>query len=132
MRILICGSRNWNDPQPIAEILDDHIGLLQEGQGLVLIHGGARGADSVAHAEAQRRQIPTITEKADWTRYGKGAGPVRNQLMLDKHAPDAVYAFRSTGRSTGTDDMIKRAKKAGVPTYVISTTYQMSEPTLDI
>lgn len=43
---------------------------------------------------------------------------MRNQRMLDEAAPDLVLAFRNEGRSRGTDDMVRRAKKAGVPTVV--------------
>lgn len=128
MRILISGSRGWNDPNPIGKVLDAfQRDALKNGDEVVVIHGGARGADSIAHSEAVKRGIRVIVEKADWDRNGKAAGPIRNQLMLDKHDPHVLYAFRSHGRSTGTDDMVRRAQKKGVLTYVVKATYDTEE-----
>lgn len=116
----MCGSRGWKDTASIGQILDELLSMLPEKEQLVLIHGGCpSGADKIAHDEASKRQITTIVEKADWNRHGKAAGPIRNQLMLDEHKPDVTYAFRSGGKSSGTDDMVKRSKKAEVPTYII-------------
>lgn len=57
---------------------------------------------------------------ADWEKYGKVAGPIRNQQMLDEGKPDVVYAFTDDlSNSRGTADMCRRANKAGVPVYVI-------------
>jgi acyl-CoA synthetase (NDP forming) len=49
---------------------------------------------------------------ANWKKHGKSAGPIRNQLMLDVGKPDLVIAFPG---GSGTADMIRRARKAGVP-----------------
>jgi len=58
---------------------------------------------------------------ADWKSYGKGAGPIRNQLMLDEGKPDLVLAFHNDiSSSRGTADMIRRAKKHGISYEIIS------------
>lgn len=121
MRVLICGSRNWSDPGPINALLAG-LDILAEGQNesLVVIHGDANGADTLAGNLAKRWGAKVIPEPADWDKHGKAAGPIRNQKMLDDHSPDVVYAFRCEGKSNGTDDMCNRARKAGIPTYVIS------------
>lgn len=119
MRALICGSRGWRDPAPIARLLDDL--LAEHGADLTLIHGGCpKGADAIAHAEAAKRGIRTIVETARWNRFGGAAGPIRNQAMIDLHHPDAVFAFRSSGKSRGTDDMVNRARRASVPTRIFT------------
>lgn len=48
---------------------------------------------------------------ADWRKYGKSAGPLRNQQMIDEGKPDLVVAFPG---GTGTADMVRRAKAAGI------------------
>jgi len=109
--VLICGSRGWRLHEPIYEVLKT---LPPEA---VLVHGGARGADSVAGALAHQMGIEVEVYKADWARYGKRAGSVRNQQMLDEGKPGVVFAFYSgPEKSRGTLDMIGRAKKAGVQT----------------
>lgn len=121
MRVLICGSRGWHDPAPINALLAG-LDVLAEGAGerLVVIHGDAPGADRLAKKLAHQWGAEVIDEPADWNRYKAGAGPVRNQKMIDEHDPEVVYAFRSEGKSNGTDDMVSKAKEAGIPTYVIT------------
>src|SRR6266536_1924225 len=61
---------------------------------------------------------------AQWDQHGKAAGPRRNQLMLEGGKPDVVWCFisRPLDESRGTADMVRRARAAGVPTYVVSAT----------
>lgn len=121
MRVLICGSRGWHDPAPINAILAG-LDVLAEGKNekLTVIHGAAPGADTLASRIAHRWGLEVIGEPADWDQYGKAAGPIRNQKMLDDHKPDVVYAFRSVGKSNGTDDMVRRSKESGLPVYIVS------------
>lgn len=121
MRILICGSRGWHDPDPIEAVIAGYDILAEGGnEKLTVIQGGARGADTLAKTLAKSWGCNTITVEADWDRYGKAAGPIRNKKMLDDHDPNVVWAFRTTGKSSGTDDMVKQAKARGVKTYVVT------------
>jgi hypothetical protein len=53
---------------------------------------------------------------ANWKLFGLSAGPIRNQQMLDEGKPDFVIAFHDNlYASRGTQDMVTRAMKAGVP-----------------
>jgi DNA-binding MurR/RpiR family transcriptional regulator len=61
-----------------------------------------------------------LSYPADWEAYGKAAGPIRNQRMLDEGKPDLVIAFSDLPTTSGTYDMIKRAKAAGIPVYLVS------------
>lgn len=49
----------------------------------LVIHGGARGADSEGGKWAEARGIPVTVVNAEWGRYGKGAGMRRNRKMVD-------------------------------------------------
>lgn len=111
-RVLVCGSRTWTDAATIARVL----GELPEGT--VIIHGAARGADYLAGIEAEGYGFKLEEYPADW-RLGRRAGPLRNQRMLDEGRPDRVIAFRMPGPSRGTDDMVRRARAAGIPVEVI-------------
>lgn len=114
MRVLVCGDREWADPVLIRLLMD---GLYPYG---TVIHGACRGADTMAGQAAFGASVETEVYPADWDRYGKGAGHIRNQQMLDEGQPDVVVAFHDDiENSRGTADMVRRAKKAGVPTYIV-------------
>ena len=112
MRVIVCGGRDFDD----AALLEHTLNRLHSERGIrVIIHGAARGADSLAGAWARTRiasgPIEEIACPANWERDGKAAGPIRNQYMLATHKPDLVVAF-SGGR--GTADMVRRARAAGI------------------
>jgi imidazolonepropionase-like amidohydrolase len=97
--------------------------LAEYDSDTVLIHGAARGADRHADAYGQYRHWEVHPEPAEWTKYGKAAGPIRNQLMLDKYQPDVCHAFHDDlAHSKGTRDMVERAEKAGIPVHVHAST----------
>ena len=84
----------------------------------LLIHGGARGADTIAKVIAIFIGIPVQEFPADWKTYGKKAGSIRNQQMLDQD-PDLVIAFHPrTGITPGTRDMVTKALAKGTPVQI--------------
>jgi YspA, cpYpsA-related SLOG family len=58
-----------------------------------IISGGARGADALAIEWAREQDIRHEVYAADWVSYGRKAGPIRNQQMIDEVSPDIVVAF---------------------------------------
>lgn len=78
-----------------------------------MIHGGASGADNCAGMVARTMGFTVERYPANWSKWGRAAGVIRNQEMLDKGA-DIILAFWLNG-STGTYDMIQRGLKAGIP-----------------
>lgn len=111
-RALFCGDRNWND----HETIHTQLKVLQSAHpNLEICHGACRGADVVAGIEAKKLGIPVTPFPAEWDRYGKAAGPIRNRQMLREFQPQIVMAFhRNLEGSRGTKDMITAAKEAGV------------------
>lgn len=108
MRVLVCGGRDYYDRIAVFDTLD----LLHEQRSIILIiHGAARGADSLADDWANARGIAVKWYRADWQAYGKLAGPIRNRQMLEDGKPDGVVAFPG---GAGTANMIKLAKAAGL------------------
>jgi len=116
-RILICGSRDWNDFNTIKKYLQTL------PKDTVIIHGGCRGADSIAGYLAKQMGMEVVVFKADWNKCGKGAGPQRNQRMIDEGKPDLVVAFHDDiDNSKGTLDMVSRAEKSGLEVLLINST----------
>lgn len=110
MKLLVCGGRDFNDPDRLWTHLEDL--RIDSFDGIeMIIHGGADGADSLAGAWAQMHGIMEVVVPAPWQHYGKRAGMLRNQWML-RLKPDLVVAMPG-GR--GTAGMVKLAEKAGVP-----------------
>lgn len=125
MRLLICGSRGWRDEGAIEAVIR-HFQAMARGldEEFALIHGHCpEGADAQADRAGQRLGLRVgkdlIRVPADWKRYKRAAGPIRNQQMLDEQHPDVVVAFRAAGKSNGTDDMVAKGQRAGVPTHII-------------
>lgn len=108
-RVLVCGGRGYTDSERLFRILD----VANNANPItLLVHGGARGADTLAQRWADDRGVCCMVYTANWKRDGKAAGPIRNQKMLDTEKPDMVIAFPG-GR--GTADMVQRAERAGLP-----------------
>ncbi len=110
-RILVCGGVEWSNIILTEGVLDGFRQTFHEqGKPIEIVQGGARGADFIAKAWAEKHGIPCETFKAEWKRYGRGAGPIRNSAMLATN-PDLVIAFPG-GR--GTNDTVTKAEKLGI------------------
>lgn len=110
MKILITGDRNWTDWWTIWKVL----GWMPSGT--IVVHGNARGADRIGgRIAAMVYDFVVRPYSARWNEYGKAAGVIRNQEMLDKEGPfNLVLAFHPDLRaSKGTKDMVLRARAAG-------------------
>jgi len=111
MRVLVCGSRKWKDYDKVYRVLKSMAPRVK-----LVIEGGAPGADTCAREAAKELRLPWVEFPADWMKYGKAAGPKRNQEMLDKAKPTLVLAFHEDWKlGVGTQDMITRALKAKLP-----------------
>lgn len=111
MKVLICGSRHFNNP----ELMED---VCKRFKISCVIEGEARGADRLARDYAERQGIPVLAFPAQWDLYGKAAGSIRNTEMLRVGKPEMVIAFRGPN-SRGTQNMIDQATKAGVPVEIV-------------
>lgn len=107
LRVLVFGGRDFTD----AAIVDQALSMLPVG---CIIHGGARGADTLAGEWGKRKGLPVLRVDAPWDVYGNRAGPIRNQWMLDWCSP--TYAVGFPGGS-GTRDMAHRCTVAGLPLW---------------
>lgn len=128
-RVLVTGGRNYRNQARVSEALD----RVHRKHGIsAIIEGGAEGADRCAAHWAFRHQMKPLTFPADWDaidvphavvrvrrdgkKYNAAAGAIRNRRMLEEGRPDVVVAFPG---GKGTADMVKAAKKAGLPVWEI-------------
>ena len=121
---LFTGSRDWND-QYIPTLL---MAGLRSWQGehrerLVIVHGGARGLDTIADRAAKSYDLKVSdypVTKQEWNHLGRRAGPLRNKRMLDSERVKVVFAFSDElERSRGTANMITQAVDRDIPVYLI-------------
>lgn len=120
MIVIVCGSRDWTDRDTIRAWLS------RLPAGTTVVHGAARGADTLAGEVARELGFEVREYPARWETEGKAAGPMRNQRMLDaeREGLRLVLAFtwalaKPEQRPTGTGDMVVRAVAAGVRVTVV-------------
>jgi hypothetical protein len=107
-RVIFTGSRHFTHRWVVRSALQ-HL----DPETDLIVHGDALGLDTIAAEEATNLGFTVEAWPADWKIYGKAAGPIRNQAMIDAGA-DLVVAF-PLGDSVGTRDCVARALKARIP-----------------
>lgn len=114
MRVLVCGSRNCTGTAFVYRELD---ALHRRLMISTVIEGDQRGVDRMAGFWARRNKIDNLKFPADWVKFGKAAGPIRNQRMLDEGRPDLVIAFPG---GIGTAGMVRLAEAADVRVILVN------------
>ena len=107
-RVLCCGGRDFNDYAFLTARLNE---LRQVIGDFAVIHGGARGADSLATLWGKAHGLPVIEVAANWGFYNKAAGHIRNTWMLDFCFPTYAVAFPG---GTGTANMVRQCENRSV------------------
>ena len=100
-KVAIVGSRGFNDYELLSERLKNHAGNISE-----IISGGAKGADSLAEMFADEYGIKKTIFKAEWDKFGRSAGIIRNKDIVKNC--DVLIAFWD-GKSKGTKNSIDLA-----------------------
>ena len=109
-RVLVTGSRKAKDGGLVSDMIRNLSGV--HYPDIVVLLGAAKGVDWLAEEWAVEEGIKVELFPANWKKFGKGAGGIRNQQMVDSGA-DICIAFPLEG-SIGTYDCIRRAKAAGI------------------
>ncbi|MDV7188458.1 DUF2493 domain-containing protein [Lutibacter sp. TH_r2] len=109
MKLIIAGSRTFNDYKKICAECDN---ILQDQTNIEIISGAYyRGADKLGEQYAKERGYKITQFPADWNKFGKAAGPKRNEQMANY--ADTLIAFWD-GKSRGTKNMIELAGQLGL------------------
>lgn len=111
-RIVVAGCRNYNNYNEAKAYIDFCISEIKEKYTLIFVSGGCRGADSIGERYAKENGYEIERYPAEWQKYGKAAGPKRNEQMA--RAADYIICFWD-GKSKGTASMINYAKRYNKP-----------------
>ena len=103
MKTIIAGSRNICEYNILVDVMNKCPWEITE-----VISGTAKGVDTLGERWAEENNIPCSRYPANWTKYGKSAGMIRNTQMAD--VADATIALWD-GVSKGTKNMIDISKK---------------------
>ena len=125
MKLLIAGSRGYNNYVDFCIKMMKIMKKIDKSQ-VTIIKGGARGADRMARRYANDHDIPCITMLADWDKYGKQAGMLRNKEMADKCTHAVIFW---DGNSPGTKHMISLLKEKGIKHVIMRITNNASSET---
>ena len=111
--LVVSGSRQFSNKSIIHLHLQS---ALKKQPKLVLVSGGAAGADQIVRSWAVANKVPFLSVPAHWQRFGKAAGPIRNSFMLSIASGLLAFPLAS---SKGTVSIIRQARKLGLPTKVV-------------
>lgn len=116
-RIIVAGSRNFNDKERLYNVLDNY--LSNDKDKLEIVSGHCRGADLLGEQYAKDHNIPLVIFPADWDAYGNRAGYIRNKQMAEYASKEngVLIAF-PVGEARGTKMMIRLAHDYDIETDV--------------
>lgn len=118
--ILVTGSRDWT----YKKLVEDALSKLKSDIGdVILIHGNCVGLDKIAGEIGIKLGFEIKVMDADWNKYKKAAGPIRNKQMIDellKYKNKHFLAFHDNLElSKGTKNCVSQAFKCGIVAEVI-------------
>lgn len=123
LKVIIAGSRKFNDYEILRDFCDYLLAnKVADGYKIVIISGHAQGADMLGERYAEERGYELIIMEANWNKYKKGAGRIRNNKMAE--IGNALIAF-PVGDSPGTRHMIEAARKNNLIVREIKEEYQI-------
>lgn len=116
--LLVVGSRGFLDYNLLKDTLDN---IRDKNNNISIVSGGAAGADSLAERYANENNIPIEIFRANWNKYGRSAGYIRNEEMhkyISTKENRMCIAFWD-GQSRGTQHNFSLAKKYSNPIMLI-------------
>lgn len=122
IKVIIAGTRDFNDYAFLKKNVDYFLqGINPNNEEIEIVSGNARGADKLGERYAKEHNLPVKLFPANWDKYGKRAGYLRNQEMANY--ADVLIAFWDE-KSKGTKHMIDIAKKQGLTVIVVGYVYR--------
>lgn len=115
-KIIIAGGRDFLDYNLLREKVNKILQEKRVTHKIVIISGCARGADTLGLRYASENVFDVEEYPAEWDKYGKKAGYMRNVEMAEN--ANALIAFWD-GKSKGTKHMIDIATERNLPIRVI-------------
>lgn len=123
MKVIIAGSRNISDYQYFCNFMQT---LYMADQITEVVCGMASGVDIMGKRWAEEKGIPVKKMPANWSLYGKAAGPIRNKEMAE-YADVLILLW--DGKSKGSQNMLNNAKTKDLK--IIQKIYEKNQGLLD-
>lgn len=118
-KIIIAGSRTFNDYELVRKTMSTLFGNISPSQMEIISGHCPSGADHLGEMFAERNGIRLTLFPADWNKYGKAAGPIRNKQMAEYVSSDGYLVAFWDGKSRGTKNMIEEAYRVGVTVKIV-------------
>ena len=119
-RIIICGGRHFKDYEALESLVNSALTEKRlTSKEVEIVSGHCEGADTLGELYAKNHGIVCKVFPAEWTKYGRAAGPIRNSQMIEYASESTipiVVAFVSP-RTKGTLDTIRKARKKEFAVY---------------
>lgn len=119
-RLIIAGGRDFDDYNLLR---DSALSFMKQNDidptEMVIISGAAPGADTLGEKFAQEQNILVKKFPADWKKYGRSAGPIRNRQMAEFGTHCIVFW---DGQSRGTKNMINQCEQVKIPCKIVKFT----------
>lgn len=107
LKVLVFGGRDYNNAAAVDAALD---AIYLAYPDVCVIHGAARGSDTLAGLWAARHGLPEIRMPAQWNALGKSAGMERNAWMLKWAQPNYAIGFPGGVGTAGMARLVRAAK----------------------
>ncbi len=114
-RVVIAGCRDYYNYDEAKIYIDFCLSNIRRGNDVIIVSGCASGADAIGERYERENGFKVEKYPANWGKYGKGAGPMRNRKMAE--VCDYVICFWD-GKSRGTRSMIEFAKECNKPVRI--------------
>ena len=115
-KVIIAGSRGFTDYNMLQQTCDTILENLYPDLPIAIISGTSSGCDALGERYAHERGYALQRHPADWKKYGRAAGPIRNRQMVE--GADAAIVFWD-GHSKGTKNLIEQANRRGLKVITI-------------
>ena len=116
-RVIIAGSRSVPERDKIlANQIKEILSQIGDNTDIEIVSGRARGADMLGESVAVHNNYIIKRFPADWNKYGKSAGYIRNKQMAE-YSTHLIAIW--DGASRGTKSMIDLAKKENLKVYIV-------------
>lgn len=122
MKAIVAGGRKLSVTDSAIQCVMDALNELNVTE---VVSGGAPGGDQIGEIAARRMEIPVNCFAAEWERFGRGAGPIRNEEMATYVGPKGACILLPGG--SGTADMERRARERGLLIWKIELIHEKSE-----
>ena len=115
MKIVVAGSRDYTNYEEAVEFIKQSIQELTVLNDIIILSGGCKGADMLGERYAKEYGYKTKKFPAQWGKFGKAAGIIRNKEMADN--ADAIICFWN-GKSKGTKALIDYTRASNKTLFI--------------